>query len=225
MSAPTTSVEASIAALRERVAAACARCGRDPGEVTIVAASKMVDTAGIRAAARCGISDFGENRLQEALPKLEALQGETALRWHFIGQLQRNKAKAVAQHFDAVHSVDSGELLAALERHAIRPIEVFLQVNLTETQTQGGMQPGDVGALVTSARENRFARVVGLMAIGRHSDDPEDSRPVFRQLAALAAKNGLRSLSMGMTEDFEVAVTEGATHIRVGRALFGERQR
>lgn len=223
MSAPATTVEEAVATVSGRIAAACARSGRNPAEVTIIAASKSVDVAGILAALRSGITDFGENRVQEAMPKVEALAMEPRIRWHFIGQLQRNKAKSVAQHFDAVHSVDSASLLAALDRSATQPIDVFLQVNLTGAPAQGGIDPVELPDLVAQARSSEQTRLLGLMTIGRLSDDPEDSRPVFQQLAALGRAHKLPGLSMGMTNDFEVAIMEGATHIRVGRALFGER--
>jgi len=223
MSAPPSTVGEAVADVRARVEAACRQSARDPRSVTIVAASKTVDIAGILAAARCGITDFGENRVQEALPKISALSGPPDLRWHFIGRLQRNKARTVAEHFDAVHSVDSEALLVALGRSAARPLDVFLQVNLTGAPAQGGSEPEELEGLIDVATRFNNIRLAGLMTIGVNAPDPEASRPVFRRLAELARSNHLAGLSMGMTGDFEVAISEGATHIRVGRALFGER--
>jgi pyridoxal phosphate enzyme (YggS family) len=223
MSAPARSIEESVANVRERIASACALAGRSIADITVVAASKTVDLAGIQFAMRCGIYDFGENRVQEALPKVEALRTEARIRWHFIGQLQRNKVKAVTQGFHAIHSVDSPGLLAAIDRAATQPIDVFLQVNLTGAESQGGIAPAELAALAAQAKAKEHTRLAGLMVIGHNSADPEDSRPIFRELARLGAQHQVRGLSMGMTDDFEVAISEGSTHVRIGRALFGER--
>jgi pyridoxal phosphate enzyme (YggS family) len=219
-----TAIEMAVAEVRRRVAAACERAGRDPSSVTIVAVSKTFEAADVAEAMRAGVMDFGENRVQEALPKIGELVASEQPRWHFIGQLQRNKAKAVTGAFAAIHSIDSIALLEAVERHATRPIDVFIQVNVTGAPGQGGAAPGDVAALVAHARGCRHAQLAGLMTIGHNSPDPEDSRAVFARLAAMARDLSLPALSMGMTNDYEVAIEEGATHIRVGRAIFGGRE-
>lgn len=225
MSAPATELAARLARLRERIAAACERAGRDPAAVTLVAVSKGHSAEAVRAAFEAGVAHFGENRAQEALPKIAAARevGVDA-RWHFVGTLQSNKARAVAGAFEAIHSVDSARLLARLDATAPAPRDVFLQVNVAGEEAKGGV-PQWLGALVEAARAAENLRLRGLMTIAPLSRDAEEARPAFRALRELADHFALPDLSMGMTNDLDAAVEEGATFVRAGRALFGERAR
>jgi len=198
----------------------------------MVAVSKTVDPERIREAMGLGATLFGENRVQEARGKIpEVGPGAT---WHLVGHLQRNKAKEAARLFGMIHSVDSTELLVDLDRHAgasKRGLEVLIQVNLAREVSKHGLEESRLPEILQAAERLTWARVVGLMIIPPYNPDPEASRPFFRALAGLAKRVKrehldrvvLRELSMGMTEDFEVAVEEGATLVRIGRALFGER--
>jgi len=228
----------SLAALRARVRAAATRAGRSAGSVTLLGVAKGTPDDRVVAAVRAGLADVAENYLQEAaarrseLAKRIAEVGAAPPRWHFVGRLQRNKARAVAQLFDVVHTLDRLELGEALERHAAaleRTIDALVQVNPSAEAQKGGVAPGDVNALLAESREWPHVRITGLMAIPPESDDPERTRPAFAMLRALrdrlrAVHPDLRELSMGMSGDFEVAIEEGATIIRVGTALFGLRR-
>lgn len=192
--------------------------------MTLVAISKGQPVEAIRAAYAAGLRHFGENRIQEAVPKIEAAQGAgVEATWHLVGHLQSNKAKAAATTFDVVHSVDSARLLARLDAAAPAPRDVLLQVNIAAEPQKQGVAPAEVEALVGAAREAANLRLRGLMTIAPMAADPEEVRPVFRDLRRLADRFALTELSMGMTDDFEVAIEEGATLVRVGRAIFGER--
>ncbi len=192
--------------------------------MTLVAVSKGQPVEAIRAAYAAGLRHFGENRIQEAVPKIEAAQGAgVEATWHLVGHLQSNKAKTAALAFDVVHSVDSARLLARLEAAAPTPRDVLLQVNIAAEPQKQGVAPEEVEALVETAREAANLRLRGLMTIAPMAADPEEVRPVFRHLRELADRFALTELSMGMTDDFEVAIEEGATLVRVGRAIFGER--
>ena len=217
-------VAAGADRVRERIARACERAGREAASVTLVAVSKGQPVEAVRAAAEAGIRQFGENRIQEALPKIEAATASgIEATWHLVGHLQSNKAKAAAGAFDVIHSVDSTRLLARLDAAAPAPRDVLLQVNVAAEAQKQGVAPGEVGALIEAARGASGLRLRGLMTIAPIAADPEDVRPVFRELRALAERFALPELSMGMTDDFEVAIEEGATLVRVGRAIFGER--
>ncbi len=226
-------VAANVGRVRERLAAAARRAGRRVEDVLLVAVSKGVDPTQLLAAAGSGVTDFGENRVQEALPKIAHLRPQVAgvVRWHLVGHLQRNKARQAAQSFDVIHSVDSVELAIALDQRAAqagRICEVLVQVNLASEPQKFGIAPEAIPAMLQSLSALSGIRVVGLMTIAPQVDHPEIVRPVFRRLRALrddAARAGgapgLTHLSMGMSEDFEVAVEEGATMVRIGRAIFG----
>ena len=178
----------------------------------------------MRAGYEAGLRHFGENRVQEALPKIaEAAGAGVEATWRLVGHLQSNKARAAAGAFDAIDSVDSAKLLARLNAAAPAPRAVRLQVNVAAAPQKQGVAPEETGALVAAARACANLRLRGLMAIAPIANDPEDVRPVFRALRLLAKRHGLPELSMGMTDDFEVAIEEGATLVRVGRAIFGER--
>ena len=216
-----------LARVRARIRAAAERAARDSREITLVAASKTQATLAIREAAACGVTDFGENYLQEGLAKLNELAEEGGAQpfVHFIGHLQTNKA-AAAVRFASLQSLDSARLLAALAAaKPSAPLPVFIQVNIAAEASKGGVTAAELSALVAAARVCPAVELRGLMTIPPPGADPETSRPYFRELHRLAELHGLRELSMGMTDDFEVAIEEGATHIRVGRAIFGERVR
>jgi PLP dependent protein len=225
------SVRERIRQVRERVARAAARAGRDPASVVLVGAAKTVGAERVRDAFAAGLHDFGENRVQEALPKLAAVG--PGPRWHFIGHVQRNKVRAVAGAFDVIHSVDSLRLAQSLDRAARgldRRISVLIEVNAAGEASKYGVAPEGVGDLLVSMRALRHLDPIGLMTVAPLVDDPEAVRWVFRavrdlrdRLRDLGAGEAFTELSMGMSGDFEVAVEEGATMVRVGRAIFGER--
>jgi pyridoxal phosphate enzyme (YggS family) len=215
-------------AVRARVDAACERAGRAPSEVTIIAVSKTHPAAAVREAAAAGATDFGENYAQELAAKRGEL-GDLAIRWHYIGRLQRNKAKLVAGHVALVHAVDTVELAAELGKRAAGVQPVLLAVNAAGEETKGGVTAEQAGALARSIATTANVRLDGLMTMPPPSDDPDASRPYFEALRALrdrlAGELGqpLPVLSMGMSGDFEVAIACGATHVRVGTAIFGAR--
>lgn len=226
---------ARLRAARERVAAriaaACRRVGRDPAEVALVAVSKTVPVERLRAAVAAGIDLFGENRVQEAAGKVPEVPGA---RWHLVGPLQSNKARRAVELFDAIETVDSVDLAVRLDRIVgeLRPgirYPVLLQVNIDRDPAKAGLDPAAVAWALERIGELARLEVRGLMTIGRLVTEAEAARPTFRSLRALAERlrrQGLPlgpELSMGMTDDFEVAVEEGATIVRVGRAIFGER--
>jgi pyridoxal phosphate enzyme (YggS family) len=215
-----------LEAARERIAAACGRAGRSPDEVTLVAVTKGFPPEAVREAHAAGVRQFGENRVQEAQTKLPTLENLSPRpTWHMIGHLQTNKVKTAVGLFDIIQSVDSLHLAQAIERRAPRStrVPVFLEVNVAGEASKQGVAPDELSRLVAATRALPGLDVRGLMTIAPLVDDPEQARPVFRRLRELAEPLGLKELSMGMTDDFEVAVEEGATVVRVGRAIFGER--
>lgn len=214
-----------------RIAAAAVRAGRDPAGVTLVAVSKTVPAARVRAAVAAGLDVLGENRVQEAGGKIPEVPGA---RWHLLGPLQANKARRAVELFDMVEAVDSEELAGRLDRIAGqvrpgRPLPILLQVNVADDPAKAGFEPAAVEAAMPRILDLPNLRVAGLMTIGRLVETAEAARPTFRALRDLSALLRVRwprlglELSMGMTDDYEVAVEEGATLVRVGRALFGER--
>ena len=225
---------------RARIAAAAQSAGRDPSSVRLVAVSKTFPIESIAEAATAGQRDFGENRVQEALQKIElALQkiersADQSIRWHLLGHLQTNKARKAAPVFAMIQSVDSVELIQKLDQAAAdsrHAPELLIQVDLAGEATKFGTPPGDVPRLFDAAAACRAVKVVGLMTLPPFPETPEQSRPWFRQLRELRDRwqasgvpaSMLRELSMGMSGDFEVAVEEGATMVRVGTAIFGAR--
>ncbi len=215
----------------ERIATAAGRAGRDPGAVTLVAVSKTVPAERVRAAVEAGLDVLGENRVQEAAAKIPEVAGAS---WHLIGPLQSNKARRAVELFDVIESVDGLDLARRLDRLAgeVRPgrsLRVLLQVNVADDPAKAGFDKTAIEAALPAILALSNLRVDGLMTIGRLGANAEAARPTFRALRALSV--GLRArhpelgpaLSMGMTDDFEVAVEEGATIVRVGRALFGQR--
>jgi len=227
------SVAARLAGVRERIDAAARSAGRDPLSVRLVAVSKTFPLSAVREAHTAGQRDFGENRVQEALQKIEA-SADLEIRWHLLGHLQANKARKAGAAFAMIQSVDSVELLRKLDQSAEETgatPELLIQVDLPGETTKFGIAAADVPALMDAAVGCRAARIVGLMALPPAPDDPEDSRPWFRRLrdlrdgwlAAGVPAPMLRELSMGMSGDFDVAIQEGATIVRVGTAIFGSR--
>lgn len=215
----------------ERIAAASLRAGRDPADVVLLAVSKTIPPDVLRDAVTAGLNLFGENRVQEGVAKTQAVPGA---RWQLIGPLQGNKARKALEVFESIQSVDSIELAERLDRLVgeIRPgtrYPVLLQVNVDDDPAKAGFRPTELEAAIDRLGEFASLEIRGLMTIGRLVDDLEAARPTFRRLRALSERlrgGGAsigRELSMGMTDDFEVAVEEGATIVRVGRALFGER--
>jgi pyridoxal phosphate enzyme (YggS family) len=211
---------AALDEVRERIAAAADRAGRDPAEVALVAASKTVPAELVAEAVALGVTDVGENRAQELVDKADALAGvtPTPVHWHFLGRLQRNKVRSLASRLTWWQSVDREELGSTIARHAPEA-RVLVEVNLAGEPQKGGCAPSEAGPLADALRRLGL-RVEGLMTIPPQDDDP---RRWFAALRNLAADLELRQLSMGMTDDYEVAVEEGATMVRVGRALFGPR--
>jgi pyridoxal phosphate enzyme (YggS family) len=219
-----------VTVVRERLEAAARRAGRDPAAVRLLAASKTQPAAAVRAAYAAGVREFGENYVQEAVSKQAELADLSGVTWHLIGHLQTNKARIAAGAFSLIQTLDSARLAAALARARPDPrMPVLIEVNLGAEASKTGAPPDQVQALIDAVREKVDVR--GLMAIPPPGARPEDSRPFFARLRELrdrlAAATGLAlsDLSMGMTEDFEIAVEEGATIVRVGRAIFGERAR
>ena len=224
-----TTIADNVDALRTRIGAAAARAGRDASAVRLVGASAMskgVTNEMVLAALDAGVPDFGENYVQEAQRRIDELgRRASQARWHFIGHLQSNKAAIAAALFDTVESVDSLKLAQALSRRAEKPLRILLEVNVAAEASKYGLAPSEVAAVVEAAGALPNIDLVGLMTMAPEVDDAEQTRPVFRTLRQLAEANGLRELSMGMTNDFEVAVEEGATMVRIGRALFAGRPR
>ncbi len=268
----------ALQSVRQRIQQACARSGRDPSAVTLVAVTKGIAPDVIQQAIALGVRDVGENRIQEARSKRETMRVWNAelgmrsftdsefqipnselpsdfssVKWHLIGHVQRNKAKPAVELFDVIHSVDSPALLEALERQAAikagggtgqgargtkGPLEVLIQVNISREKTKFGCHPEEVLALAQDVTKREHLRLKGLMTIAPFSNNPEDARPIFRELRTLRDTVQLRMeslprspfpvpllLSMGMSQDFEAAIEEGADIVRIGTAIFGSREK
>lgn len=231
--APAAAIAANADRVRARIARAAAAAGRDPAAVRLIAVSKTFPAEQVRAAAAAGLADFGENRVQEALPKIEAV-ADRRLEWHLVGALQSNKARRAAAAFAWIHSVDRVDLLTRLDGAAAAAgttPRLLLQFNLGREARKAGADAQDAPALFAAAARCTHARVCGLMVLPPWSEDPAAARPYFRQLRMLRddlERSGvdpalLRELSMGMSRDLEAAVQEGATIVRVGTAIFGPR--
>jgi len=217
-------IEQNIQNLQQRIAKACEKAGRSPDEVTLVAVSKTVQADAIESAFKAGIRDFGESRVQEAKPKIEQLRRlKPDITWHMVGHLQTNKAKTAAAIFDIIHSVDSLNLAEILNNCSPKRLPILIQVNVSAEATKGGFMLSEVRETVKQIGELSNLEVQGLMTIAPWVENAEEVRPVFRQLRQLRDALGLKHLSMGMSDDFEVAIEEGATLVRIGRAIFGER--
>jgi pyridoxal phosphate enzyme (YggS family) len=228
-----------LSAVRERIARACERAGRDPSEVALVGVSKRKPPEAIVAAVAAGLDRVGESYVQEALAKLGPVRAALEVRglqeprWHFIGQLQRNKARDVVAEFDCVESLDRASLARALDARATAAgvtLESYVQVKLSDESQKGGVAPEALGELLAACEPLANLRVTGLMTVPAARDDPETRRPAFARLRELLAEHRERpggarlcELSMGMSDDFEIAIEEGATVVRVGTAIFGSR--
>jgi pyridoxal phosphate enzyme (YggS family) len=219
--------------VRSRIARAARSAGRDPSSIQLIAVSKTFPVDVVREAYHAGQRDFGENRVQEALDKIERA-GDCKIRWHLLGHLQTNKARKAGAAFSTIQSVDNIELLRKLDRSAVEAgtaPEFLIQVEVAREATKFGAPPADAPRLFEAADRLQAARVVGLMTLPPVPDTPEDARPWFRRLRDLRDEwlasgvpaSMLRELSMGMSGDFEVAIQEGATMVRVGSAIFGSR--
>jgi pyridoxal phosphate enzyme (YggS family) len=239
------SIAQNVAQVMERIAAAARRAGRDPAGVTLVAVAKTFPPETVVEAHRAGVSVLGENKVQEAQAKIAAVSsvlGQEAVSWHLVGHLQRNKAKQAARLFDVIQSVDSVRLAEALEKRCAaleaeagekKRLPVLLEINVTGKATQYGLPVNDraqLDAVVEATLASPHLALQGLMTIAPLVADPEEARPYFRllrdlrdELARRFPAAGWQHLSMGMTDDFEVAVEEGATLVRIGRAIFGRR--
>jgi PLP dependent protein len=231
---PEPTIAERLADIRRRIAAAARSAGRNPSSIRLVAVSKTFPIEAIRVAYAAGQRDFGENRVQEALQKI-ASGADLEIKWHLLGHLQTNKAKKAAPAFSTIHSVDSLELLQKIDAAAAdagRTPELLIQVDLAGEATKFGLTPADVPPLFDAATRCRAARIVGLMTLPPIPESPEDARPWFRRLrelrdrwrAAGVPPSMLAELSIGMSGDFEVAIEEGSTMVRIGTAIFGSRQ-
>jgi PLP dependent protein len=218
------SIAERVKLVQERVATACRRSGRSPDDVTIIAVTKGFSAEVVLEVIAAGITNIGENRVQEAESKLGEVGVAPGVIWHMIGHLQTNKVKTALGLFDIIHSVDSLHLAEAISRRASRPVPVFLQVNVAGEASKAGLSLGDLAGSARAIGSLPHVGMRGLMTVAPLVDDPEHVRPVFTRLREEADALGLRELSMGMSDDFEVAVEEGATHVRLGRVLFGERE-
>ncbi len=225
-------VAENLSAVKERIAKAAARVGRDPEGITLVAVTKTLPADRVREAIEAGHQVFGENYVQEAQPKVEAFGRQ--VQWHLIGHLQRNKVKSACDLFDLIHSVDSFPLAQEIDRRAAQcgiVMPILLQVNVGDEDTKSGVPPTEALALVEKVGRLPHVALQGLMSIPPPVENPEDARPYFVQLRTLAERIdrekissvAMAQLSMGMSHDFEVAIEEGATLVRVGTAIFGPR--
>jgi pyridoxal phosphate enzyme (YggS family) len=227
-------VAARLTGIRARIGDAAKNCGRDPAEVRLIAISKTHPASAIKRVIEFGALDIGENRVQEAEGKISEI-GRDAARWHLVGHLQANKARRAVNLFDYIHSLDSLDLARRLDRlcheEGREKLAVLVQVDLGHEETKSGIDESDLTHLVEGIGPLERLELTGLMTLPPFFDDPEQSRPYFRRLRQLrdelaargAFGNGKGELSMGMTNDFEVAIEEGATMVRVGTAIFGER--
>ncbi len=224
------SIEKNLAVVRERMAEAAYRSGREPGAVTLVAVTKRQSAERVLEAYDAGCREFGENYVQELCEKAAQVGPRQGLRWHHIGQLQTNKARQALELAALVHGVDRESVAVALAKRAAevgRVLPILVQVNVARESQKGGCDPVVLGALLDRCAALPSVRVVGLMTMPPFSEEPEDSRRYFRELHELRERFGgparLPELSMGMSHDFAVAIAEGATLVRIGTAIFGER--
>lgn len=225
---------ARLTAVRTQLAAAAEKCGRRPEEVTLIAISKTHPVSAVRHAIELGVTDIGENRVQEAEDKINEI-GSSSVRWHLVGHLQANKARRAVNLFDVIHSLDSIELARRLDRLCLEEgresLSLLVQVDLGHEETKSGIDESELNHLVENLGPLTRLKLIGLMTLPPFFDDPEQSRPFFRRLRQLrdtlaqrgAFADQAGELSMGMTHDFHVAIEEGATMVRVGTAIFGER--
>jgi pyridoxal phosphate enzyme (YggS family) len=213
-----------LARVRQRIATAAARSRRDPASVRLLAVTKVFGPEAVREAYAHGLREFGENYVQEMERKAPQLADLTDARFHLIGHLQSNKTKKAASLFRAIDSIDSAKLATRLEAEG-QPLDVMIEVKLSAEESKSGAAVSDLPAIADAVRSASHLTLRGLMTVPPWSEDPELSRPYFASLRELAAKHGIAELSMGMSNDLEVAIEEGATWVRVGTALFGRRKK
>lgn len=215
----------NIQEVQKRIESACERSGRSPDEITLVAVTKTIDAAIITSAYEYGIRHFGENRVQEAENKIEALAAlRQSITWHMIGHVQTNKVKPVTRLFNIVQSVDSMKLASSLDMQTQETLPVLVQVNVSGENTKSGFSVDQVSKAISEMNRLTHLDIKGLMTIAPWTDNEEQVRFVFRTLRELRDKLGLEHLSMGMTDDYEIAIEEGSTIVRIGRAIFGKRR-
>jgi PLP dependent protein len=212
----------NLAAVRERVARAAERAGRDPAEILLLAVTKVFSAEVIRQAYELGLRDFGENYVQEFEHKAPDVQDLRDARYHLIGHLQSNKAKRAAELFQEIQTVDSLKLARRLNESG-RGLDVMIEVKLAAEEAKSGADPAELPDLIEGIRACGNLRLLGLMTVPPWSEDPEAARPIFRRLRELGTEHAVRQLSMGMSHDLETAIEEGSTCVRVGTALFGKR--
>jgi pyridoxal phosphate enzyme (YggS family) len=217
-------VAARLTAVRERISRACDRSRRDPASVRLLAVTKIFGPEAIRAAYDAGLREFGENYVQEMERKSSAVADLAGARFHLIGHLQSNKTKKAAQLFAAVDSLDSTRLVSRLDAENT-PLDITIEVKLSDEAAKTGADPAALGEIVAAVRASKNLTLRGLMTVPPWSENAELSRPYFAQLRELAGEHGIAELSMGMSNDLEVAIEEGATWVRIGTALFGSRKR
>jgi pyridoxal phosphate enzyme (YggS family) len=221
-------VAEAVANVRARVARAAEKTGRNPAEITIVAITKTFPAEVVIQAVEAGVCELGENRIQEAVPKIAAVtqwaqsQRRSSPRWHLVGHLQRNKVKEALEHFAILQSLDSVRLAEALDQRAQRTLDVYLELNVAGEESKQGFASEELGHALAAVSHLPRLNPIGLMTVAPLAED-EVVRDVFRRLRRLGEANGLKELSMGMSNDFEIAIEEGATCVRLGRVLFGER--
>ena len=218
------SIKENLTRVEERIANACLRAGRRREEITLVAVSKVFPAAALIEAYDAGLRDFGENYVQEFEGKHAEVRHLAGARFHLIGHLQSNKSRKAGEIFHVIQTVDSAKLARRLNEVGA-PLDAMIEVKLSDEAAKYGCAPVEVAAVIEGIRACPNLRLLGLMTMPPWSDDGERSRPYFRRLRELAVEHGVTALSMGMSHDFEIAIAEGATHIRVGTALFGKRVR
>jgi pyridoxal phosphate enzyme (YggS family) len=217
-------IAANLTEVRGRIALAAKHCGRSAESVRLVGVSKTFPADAVIAAVAAGLGDAGENRVQEAAPKVAATaQAGARPKWHLIGHLQTNKIRQALELFDVIHSVDSVHLAEAISKRAKRSIDILLEVNVSGESSKDGFAIENVPAAAATIAALPNVQLQGLMTVAPAALDPEEVRPVFRRLRELNERLGLHELSMGMSGDFEVAISEGSTIVRIGRAIFGNR--
>jgi len=217
-------IENNFLEVKDRIFRACRRSSRDPADITLVAVTKGVPVEIIERALSLGITNIGENRVQEAEGKINKLSKFTDITWHMIGHLQTNKVKQAVTLFNIIQSVDSIKLASILDNLACK-LPVMLEVNVSGEESKNGFSEDELKTDFETIKSMPNLKVTGLMTVAPLVSDAEEVRPVFRRLRKLRDSLGLQHLSMGMTDDFEVAIEEGATIIRLGRAIFGERSK
>ena len=219
----TSKIAENLLEIQKRVINAAMRANRDPFSIIIIGVTKTADAKGVIDAFIAGLENFGENRVQmleEKIPGMANVKNRS--KWHMIGTLQKNKINKTLMLFDCIHSIDSIYLAQAVNKRAEKPVEIFIEVNVSGEKSKSGCSVDDVKEIAAEVSKLPNLKLLGLMTIAPESHVPEESRPHFKKLKELNDSLNLKFLSMGMTNDFEVAVEEGATHLRIGRAIFGE---